>query len=101
MGQTLDFEIFSHSQESVELLLSHVDFSLIHEVEDTDELLVLDPLEVEQGVLVWIAPQHISEEGGAGGEDHFVGVHLGIVTSKRHVEKVFLFPEISEGGAHV
>ena len=29
--------------------LPHVDFSLIHEVEDTDKLLVLDPLEVEEG----------------------------------------------------
>ena len=80
--------------------LPHVDFSLIHEVEDTDKLLVLDPLEVEEGMLVGIAPHHISEEGRASGEDHFLGIDLGLITGKRHIEKVFLFLDVSEGSAH-
>ena len=54
-------------------------------------------------MLVRIPPQHISEEGGAGGEDHFVGgdLLLAFPTSQCDVEEVLIIPDLSEGQADV
>lgn len=54
-------------------------------------------------MLVRVPPQHISEEGGAGGEDHFVGgdLLLAFPASQRHVEEVLVLPDLSEGQADV
>lgn len=40
----------------IQLLLSHIDLPLVHEVEHGEELPVLDPLEVEERVFVRVAP---------------------------------------------
>ena len=54
-------------------------------------------------MLVGIPPQHISEEGGAGGEDHFVGgdLLLALPAGQRHVEEVLVLPDFSESQADV
>ena len=50
-----------------------------------------------------VPPQHISEEGGAGGEDHLVGgdLLLALPACQRHVEEVLVLPNLSEGQAYV
>jgi hypothetical protein len=57
---TFDFELLRDGQKAVELLLGDVHLPLVHEVEDGEQLLVLHPLQVDQGVLVRVPPQHIS-----------------------------------------
>ncbi len=66
----LDTEILRHSQKWVELLLRHIHLPLIHKVEDGEQLLVLDTLQVEEGVLVRVPPQDLSEEWTAGRQNH-------------------------------
>ena len=50
-----------------------------------------------------IPPENISEEGGAGGEDHLVGGDLLLALSacQRHVEEVLVLPDLPEGHTDV
>ena len=63
---------------------------LIHEVHQSRQLRVANPLEIEQRVLVRVSPQHCFEEGGAGREQQLVSGNLAIFTTKGHVEKVLV-----------
>jgi len=54
---------------------------MIHEVEDRLEVSVLDTLQVEERVLVRVAPENISKEGATGRENYFVSLDLLIITS--------------------
>jgi hypothetical protein len=55
--------------------------------------------QVQERVLVPVAPEHCAEEGGAGGQDDFVRLQLLIIARQGHVEKVFVLPELPEGAA--
>ena len=76
---------------------------VVHEAQHGLEFRVSDALEVEQRMLVGIPPQHIFEEGGAGGEDHLVGGDLLLAFSarQRHVKEVLVLPDLPEGHADV
>jgi len=101
LGESFHAEIFSNGQEAVELLLGDVDLSHVHEVEHTEQLLVLDPLQVEEGVLVGVAPEHVPEEWGACGQDDLVSLDLGIITGESHIKEVFFLPQFTEGNTDI
>ena len=70
---------------------------MIHEVEDGLKVRILDPLEVEQRMLVLVPPENVAEEGRACGQDDLVCGHLLVILArKRHVEKVLIVPDLSE-----
>jgi hypothetical protein len=70
---------------------------MIHKVQDGLQVCILDPLEVEEGVLVGVAAQNVAEEGGAGGQNDLVGLQLLlIITAQSYVEKIFVIPELAE-----
>ena len=48
-----------------------------------------------------MSPQHVSEEGAAGGEDQLVGLDLLLLARQRHVEKIFIILEILQRGTHI
>ena len=49
-----------------------------------------------------VPSQDGSEEGGAGGEDHFVsGELLLALACQRHVEEILIVPDLSEGNTDV
>ena len=81
--------------------LSHIHLPLVHEVENREQLLVLDALEVEEGMLVRIPAKDVPEEGTASRQDHFVSLHLGIITGEGDIEEVLLLAEFSESDADV
>ena len=54
---TFHSELFSNSKEGVEVVLGDVDLTMVHEVEHAQQVAVLHPLEVKQGVVVWVPPQ--------------------------------------------
>merc|ERR1719242_2737854 len=58
-------------------------------------------LEEEEGVLVGVPAKDVPEEGGTGGENDFVCLHLGIITGKSDIKEVFLLTEFSESDADV
>ena len=41
-----------------------------------------------------VASQHGAEEGGAGGQDDFVGLQLLVVAGQGHVEEVFVLSQL-------
>ena len=57
LSQALHLEIFGDCQERIEVFLSNVDLAMVHEVEHAQQVAVLHPLEVEQGVVVGVPPQ--------------------------------------------
>ena len=57
---TFNFELLGDGEEGVEVVLGHIHLAVIHKVEDGLQVSVLDPLEVEQRVLVRVAPQDSS-----------------------------------------
>ena len=80
LGQAFHTKVLGDGQERVELVLSDVNFSMIHEVEHSQQVGVLNAFQVQKRVLMWILPQHAPEEGAAGGQNHLVGLDLVIVT---------------------
>jgi len=101
LSETLHSQIFCHSQKGVQLLLSHIHLSLVHEVENREQLLVLDALEVEEGMLVGIPAKDVPEERTASREDDLVSLHLGIITGESDIKEVLLLAEFSESDADV
>jgi hypothetical protein len=70
---------------------------MIHKIEDGLQVCILDPLEVEEGVLVGVAAQNVAEEGGAGGQDHLVGLQLLlIITAQSYVEKILILAQLTK-----
>ena len=77
--------------------MRHVHLAVVHEVEDTHQLSVLDTLQIKQRVIVGIFPENVSEEGTAGADDHFMSLDLVIIlTGKRHVKKLFIVSNFSK-----
>ena len=74
---------------------------MVHEVEHRQQLLVLDALEVEEGVLVGIPAEDVPEEGTASRENDFVSLHLRIIAGEGDVEEVLLLAEFAESDADV
>jgi len=74
---------------------------LVHEVHQSRQLRVANPLEVEQRVLVRVTPQHSPEEGGAGREQQLVSRDLTIFTAKGHVEKVFVRADLLKSSTDI
>ena len=63
--------------------------------------LVFNSLEVEERMLMRIPPENFSEEGAAGSDDDLMGLQLRVVTGESDIKKIFLLPQVPEGGAHV
>ena len=59
------------------------------------------PLQVEEGVAVWVFAEHSTEEWGAGGENHLVRLHLLLLAGQRHVEEILVLPQLAECTADV
>ena len=74
---------------------------MIHEIQHSKHVLVFDAFQVQEGMTVWISFEDRPEERRASGEDDFVSLQLVPLTGQCYVEKVFVVPELSEGGAYV
>ena len=74
---------------------------MVHEVEHRQQITVLDPLQIEERVAVWVFPEHSAEEGRAGGEDHLVRLQLLLVAGQRDIEEVLVLPQFTECTADV
>ena len=55
---------------------------MVHEVENTEELLVFDPFQVEEWVLVWVELQHFPKELTTGRQNNFVCHYLRVLADK-------------------
>ena len=81
--------------------MGNVDLTMVHEVQDSHQLLVLDTLQVEKGMLVPVSPENRFEEGGTGGEYDLVGEQLVIVAGESNVEKIFVISKLLERSTNV
>ena len=91
LGEAFNPQLLGHGKEGVEIVLGNVDLSMIHEAQHALQLLELDPLQVQEWVLVTVPPQHLSEEGAAGRDDHLVCLDLRVIFAcKCHVEELLV-----------
>jgi hypothetical protein len=71
-------KLFGDGEEGVEVVLSDVDLTVVHEVEDAEEVVVGDTPQVDERVRVSVCsrllPKHLFEEVGAGAQDDLVGL---------------------------
>ena len=81
--------------------LSHIHLPLVHEVQHREQLLVLDTLEVKEGMLVGVPAKDVPEERTASRQYDFVSLHLGIITGKSDIKEVLLLTELSESDTDV
>ena len=70
--ESLDLEILSELQETVEILLSNVLLAMIDEVDDGLQVGEGDSTEVDQRMLVVVPPENSLEERTGGTEDDFM-----------------------------
>ena len=70
---------------------------MVHEVQHTDQVCIFHTLEIEQRMLVPVSPKDSAEEGGAGTEDHLVGLQLLVLTGQGDIKEVFVFTQLTEG----
>jgi len=99
--ESFDSEVLCDREEGIEFLLSHVNLSVVHEVEHSQKVGVFHAFQVQKWMLMGILPQHAPEEGAARGQDHLVGLDLIIITGQSHVEEVFVFTEFAERDTNV
>ena len=64
-------------------------------------LAILHALQIEQWVLMRVSPENIPEERTAGWHDDLVSLDLFVITSQRHVEKVFILSQLSKGATNI
>jgi len=50
---------------------------------------------------MWVPPEDVPEEGGAGRENHLVSLQLLIFTCQSHVKEVFVVTQLSECNTNV
>ena len=90
-------ELFSGCQKALKLLLRYLGLPEIHEPEYELQRLILDPLEVDQRMLMGIIDQDLLEERAAGTEDHLVRLDLlVIIAGQSYVTEVILVEMIPE-----
>ena len=74
---------------------------MVHEVEHGLHVPEGHPLEVEQGVLVLVTPQHILKKWTTGTENNFVCLQLFVITSESNVKELLLIPDVSKSRTNV
>ena len=97
MSQAFNFQLISHGKEGVKIILSNTDLTMVHEVQHGDQVCVLYSFEVEERVRVRITLEDYTKERGASSEDHFVGLHLIVITGQGDIKEVVVIPEFAEG----
>ena len=65
---------------------------MVHKVEDCLQVSELHPIEVEEGVLVWVLPEDGPEEGG---QNELVCLDLPGPTAQGAVQEIFLLSDLS------
>ena len=56
-------KVFCNCKEGVEIFLSNIYFSLVHEVVYRLQVSVLHSFQIDECLLMWVALQDVSEEG--------------------------------------
>ena len=87
LSEAFGLQVLCNRLEGVQLFLSNIDLSVIHEDEDRLQVTELHPLEVEERVLVRVLLQHSVEERRAGGRDELVCLDLSLTTAHSDVKK--------------
>jgi len=100
-SQTLHLEALSSFQKLRQLILCDIDLSGIHKFQYGCQVLKWDVLQDDDRVLSGVLFEQSLEIGGAGGQNHLVGLAALSVAGEGHVTKRLLIPQMFEGGNHV
>jgi len=101
LGESLDLEALGGPQESGQLVLSNIDLSSVHELEDGSEMVEGHVFEDDDRVLGRVFLQQSLEVRRAGRQDHLVRLATLTVARNGHVSERLLIPEMLEGSNHV
>ena len=94
-------QLLSDGEEGVELVLGDGHLPEIHEAQDRLKVGETKAVEVEEGMVVLVAPEDSFEEWRAGREDDLVGRDLVISTGQRHVVQIILILQLLQGPTYV
>ena len=96
LWETFYLEILGRHQEGAEVLLGDVHLPVVDEAEDGLQVGLLDPLQIDDGVLVRETPEDVSEERAGGGQDDPVDLDLVLLTVATGESQVEQLPAISQ-----
>lgn len=100
-GQAFDFQAFGNLQEGGEVFLVDGHLPLVHEFQEGFHFVVADIPEEDDGMPVGGVVQHGLKVGGAGREDHFVGLQLKPVACQRHIHEGLVVQQLLKHGQEV
>merc|ERR1719219_2099551 len=86
-SQTLDFQLFCSFQEGWQLILSNIDFSSIHELQNCCQVLEWNILQDDDWMLGRILFQQVLEVRTAGAENHLVSLGVLSLSGNGNVTK--------------
>ena len=101
MGEALHLEFLGDGKEGVEVVLGHAHLPAVHEAQHRLDVPQGHTLQVEEGVGVGVPSEDAPEEGGAGREDDFMGLHLAVATGQGHIKEVLVVPQLPKGCGYV
>lgn len=96
VGQTADLQRFGDAQQRSDLLLVHVDLTLVHEVDDGPELRPLHVLQYDDRVLALVLGQHALEVRAARGQHDLVRLERVPVAGDGHVHESAVLQQLVE-----
>ena len=96
VGQTADLQEPGRLEEGRELVLWHVNFTAVDELEDEIHLGPGHVAHDDDGALGTRLVEHSAEVGRAGGEHHPVGSKGAALAGQRYVDKELLVEELIE-----
>ena len=101
VGKTLDLQPFCHFEQGGKVFLVHRHFSSVHKLQQGLHLVIPDVLEEDNWMLVWCVVEHALEVGGAGGEDHLVGLQVEPVAGDGDINEGLMVEEVFKDGEEV
>ena len=101
VGKTLDLQAFRHLEQGGKVLLVDGHFSSVHELQQGLHLVVPDVLEEDNWMLVRCVVEHALEVGGAGREDHLVGLQVEPIAGDGDIDEGLMVEEVFKDGEKV
>ena len=98
ISESFEFQFFSNFKEGIHIFLVNFCFSKVEKVQDGQQVLLMEPSEVDQWARMFDSLKHLIKEWTGGCQDNLVCLHLmTILTCQGHISELFLIFQTAKG----